>query len=262
MLTTSKKQRLLQDLKSFQKKYFGKKDLGDLDESGTRLLVNDLLSNVLGFESIEEIKTEYMIRGTYADYVIQTNGTRHFLVEVKALSLNLSDKHLRQAINYGANEGIEWALLTNGREIEFYKILFTKPIESKLVFKIDVSDRSQIKEAVEQLEHLHRESVLKKGLDFLWNRFSALDSYTIAGLLFNGRVINFLRKELKNKYKSKFDEGDIKEALTSVICQQVDMGKVKISGAKKVKTRIKLESQPITVQTLLENQSITVDQKD
>jgi hypothetical protein len=255
MLSTSKKQKLFQDLKSFQKKYFGKKVLGDLDESGTRLLVNDLLNNVLGFESIEEIKTEYMIRGTYADYVIQTGGTRHFLVEVKALSLNLSDKHLRQAINYGANEGIEWALLTNGREIEFYKILFTKPIESKLVFKIDLSDSSKIKETVEQLEYLHREAVVKKGLDFLWNRFSALDAYTIAGLLFSGRIVNFLRKELKSKYKSRFEESEIKEALTGVICQQVDMGRVKISGAKKMKSKVKAAELLPTV-AILEDQSL------
>src|SRR5882724_220512 len=103
MLNTSRKKRLLGNLKSFQKKYFTKK-LGDLDESGTRLMINDLLSMVLGYEPIEEIKTEYMIRGTYADYVVQIKGTRHFLVEVKALTLTLSDKHLRQVINYGANE--------------------------------------------------------------------------------------------------------------------------------------------------------------
>jgi hypothetical protein len=36
---------------------------------------------------------------------------------VKALSFDLSEKHLRQTINYGANEGIEFALLTNGKKI-------------------------------------------------------------------------------------------------------------------------------------------------
>ena len=44
--------------------------------------------------------------------------------EVKALSLNLSSNHLRQSINYGANEGIDFVLLTNGRVFELYKVLF------------------------------------------------------------------------------------------------------------------------------------------
>jgi hypothetical protein len=61
-------------------------------------MVNHILTDLLGYKSLEEIKTEYMIKGTYADYVVQIEEARHFLVEVKALSLALSNKHLRQAI--------------------------------------------------------------------------------------------------------------------------------------------------------------------
>ena len=124
MLTPSKLTKLQTAIKAYNKTYLHGK-LTDLDESGTRLMINSFLTHVLGYLPIEEVKTEYMIRGTYADYVIQLNGTRHFLVEVKALSFALSEKHLRQAINYGANEGIEWALLTNGKCFDFYRILST-----------------------------------------------------------------------------------------------------------------------------------------
>jgi predicted type IV restriction endonuclease len=238
MLNASKKQKLLLNLKAFQKQYFTK-TLEDLDESGTRLLVNELLTNVLGYQTIEEIKTEYMIRGTYADYVIQTKGIRHFLIEVKALSFELSDKHLRQAINYGANEGIDYALLTNGKDFQLYKILFNKPIESKLVFKIDLSDRTTTKESAEWLQHIHRDAVVVKSLDLLWKRFTALDATTIAGLLFNTKVTNFLKRELKTKYKSKFDEKEVKDALMNLICIPVDLEKIRIksTSSKKGKTK-------------------------
>jgi hypothetical protein len=239
MLSSSKKQKLLSNLKTFQKKYFGKKAIGELDESGTRLLVNDLLNTVLGYEAITEIKTEYMIRGTYADYVLQTKGTRHFLVEVKALSFNLSDKHLRQAINYGANEGIEWALLTNGKDIELYKILFNKPIESKLVFKIDLSNAATIKNSAEDLQHLHRDAVVKKSLNLLWNRFAALEPSTVAGFIFSNTVINYLKRELKKKFKSKFEEWEIREALTEMICMPVNIDKVKMTGVRKTRKKNK-----------------------
>lgn len=165
MLTKSKRHKLLARIKEYHKRYLRKK-LNDLDESGTRLMINTFLTEVLGFASIEEVKTEYMIKGTYADYVIQTKGTRHFLVEVKSLSLNLTDKHLRQAVNYGANEGIEWALLTNGRNFELFRILFNKPIESRKVLSIDLGDRNSLKDSVEHLQHLHRESVVRKGWIF------------------------------------------------------------------------------------------------
>ena len=155
MLTTSKRQKLFATLKFYRKQFLDGK-VTELDESGTRLMINSFLSDVLGYKQIEEIKTEYMIKGTYADYVIQVNKTRHFLVEVKALSFELSEKHLRQTINYGANEGIEYALLTNGKSFEFYKILFDKPISSRLIFRVDLSDVSALKEATEYLQHLQR----------------------------------------------------------------------------------------------------------
>jgi hypothetical protein len=153
MLSPAKKVKLISALKFYKKEYLDK-GYAELDESATRLMINHFLTEVLGYKMIEEIKTEYMIRGTYADYVIQINGNRHFLVEVKGYSLELSGKHLRQAINYGANEGIEWAVLTNGRQIDLYKIIFEKPIDSKKVFSIDLTDQGTFKDNADLLQFL------------------------------------------------------------------------------------------------------------
>lgn len=240
MITSSKKAKLQLALKAYCKKYLSG-SITELDESGTRLLVNHLLADVLGFLPIEEIKTQYMIRGTYADYMIQSKGERHFLVEVKALSLNLSDKHLRQAINYGANEGIEWALLTNGKKLEFYKILFNKPIEWRKVISIDLCDPTQLKEASELLQYLHRDSVLNKGLPALWNKSCALDPAHIAGLLYAPPIANFIKKTLKEKFKCKFSDEEITAGITRIISEAVNLETVKPFKAKAVKKKVMLQ---------------------
>ncbi|HAU40115.1 MAG: stress protein, tellurium resistance TerD [Candidatus Peregrinibacteria bacterium GW2011_GWF2_43_17] len=216
MLTSSKKKKLLSALRSYHKKYLSDK-FADLDESGTRLMINMFLTDILGYASIEEIKTEYMIRGTYADYVIQVKGERSFLVEVKAFSLNLSDKHLRQATNYGANEGIEWTLLTNGRNFDFYKIIFNKPIEIKKVFSIDLNDHLKLKEYAEVLQYLHRDFAPRKGLHNLWNRYLALEPSGICKFLYAKPVINFLKRGLKRKFKTKFESEEIVAALKKML---------------------------------------------
>lgn len=239
MLTTTKKAKLLNNLKSYSKKYMNK--MTELDESGTRLMVNHFLTDVLGFIPIEEVKTEYMIRGTYADYVIQTKGERQFLVEVKALSFALSDKHLRQAINYGANEGIEWALLTNGKVFQFYKILFNKPIESRKVFSFDLSDSGQFKECVEIMQYITKEGLANKGLAALWSKTCALDPVNVAGLLFNPAVTNFLKRTLKNKFKSKFADDEINASLKRIILECIPIDSIKIDKAKKKKMPMKNE---------------------
>lgn len=256
MLTPAKKKKMASAIKDYHKKYLGKK-YADLDESGTRLMINSFLTNVLGYISIEEIKTEYMIRGTYADYMIQINGKRYFLIEVKAMSLNLSDKHLRQAVNYGANEGIEWALLTNGRCFELYKILFNKPIESRQVFAINLNDTKQLNYQVDVLQYLHKELVLKKGLDTLWNKCQALEANNIAGLLYSKPIINFLKRELKNKYKNKFDDDEILESIKTLLTNKIDLDNVKPAKPKKTrKPRKPKETQDTTTAQTPETPSL------
>lgn len=244
MITSSKTDKMLTALKDYKKRYITK-NIGDLDESGTRIMINTFLTSILGYQELEEIKTEYMIKGTYADYIVQIGGKRHFLVEVKAFSIDLSDKHLRQAINYGANEGIDWAILTNGRQFQVYKILFEKPIAEKLVFEVDfTSEDFNPKTALEQLIYLHRDAVVKKSLADLWSRHSALDPLNIAGLLFSPQVVAFLKKELKNKYDSKFEDDEIIESLYGVVCGEIDEEKLKIPRFKTAKKKPTKKAEP------------------
>lgn len=238
MITSSKSEKMLSAIKDYKKRYLSK-SIGDLDESGTRIMINTFLTSILGYQELEEIKTEYMIKGTYADYIVQVGGKRHFLVEVKAFSIDLSDKHLRQAVNYGANEGIDWAILTNGRQFQLYKIIFEKPISEKLVYEIDFeSEDFTPKDALEQLVYLHRDAVVKKSLSDLWSRNSALDPLNIAGLLFSPHVVAFLKKELKAKYDAKFEEDEIIEALNYVVCGEIPADKLKIPRFRTKKKKI------------------------
>lgn len=240
MLTPSKRKKLQSSIKEYRKRYLNNRGT-ELDESGTRLMINSFLTDVLGYLSIDEIKTEYMIKGTYADYVIQLGGTRHFLVEVKALSLTLSDKHLRQAKHYGADEGIEWVVLTNGKVFELYKILFGKPIDSHRIFSIDLSDQTQLKSAVDFLQFLHKDAVKSKALSSLWSKHEALDPKRIAGLLYEKPVINFIKRTIKRKSKSKFTDEELFHAIDRIIAESIQLEDIKHSKIKKSKRKSKLE---------------------
>ena len=244
-LSASKKKKLLADLKKYRKKFLAGKST-DLDEAATRLMINSFLSDVLGFISIEQIKTEYMIRGTYADYVIQIKGKRYFVVEAKAMSMGLSEKHLRQVINYAANEGIDWALLTNGRQFQLYRVLFNKPIESRQVFSVDLGDEAQLKKSVDDFQHMTEHLLLKRGLDHLWNRYQALEASSFSKLLYSSKIIGHLRRQLKKSYKTKFSDTDIISAVTRVIVDEVRDVKPRKERKRKKHTR-RNKSQTIAV---------------
>lgn len=236
MLTALKQQKLLTSLKAYRKEFLDS-GLTELDESGTRIMINRLLSDVLGYKQLEEIKTEYMIKGTYADYVIQVNSKRHFLVEVKALSFQLSEKHLRQAVNYGANEGIEYALLTNGRNFDFYKILFEQPISSRLIFSLDLSDAAGLKNAANHLQHLHRESVVKNSFKPLWNKCEATDPYNIAGIMCSDAVLNSIKKLIRARYNEKCEDQIILAAVHRIIAEKMDPALIKPFKTTKVRMK-------------------------
>ena len=221
MLTLLKQQKLLSSLKAYHKEFLNG-GLKELDESGTRLMINRFLSDVLGYKQIEEIRTEYMIKGTYADYLIQVDKTRHFLVEVKALSFELSEKHLRQTINYGANEGIEYAMLTNGKSFEFYKILFEKPISSRLIFAVDLSDAAALKNAANYLQYLYKDSVVKNSFEPLWNKCEATNPYNIAGIICSDIVLKCIKKLIKNKYNEKCSDDAILSAVHKIVTDKMN----------------------------------------
>jgi Type I restriction enzyme R protein N terminus (HSDR_N) len=234
MLTETKKAKLHDNLKAYHKRFLNG-NITDLDESGTRIMINHFLTDVLGFVALEEVRTEYMIKGTYADYMIQLSGTRHFLVEVKAFSINLNESHLRQAVNYGANEGVEWALLTNGKQFDFYKILFEKPITHQLIFSINLSDATVVKNATEVIQFLAKDAVVKGGLDVLWNKSLALTPDSLAYTLLCEDVVALVRKNVNKKYETKFEDSQIQETILKIITEKVvmkDFKMPKLAGKK------------------------------
>src|SRR5690606_4966733 len=137
------------------------------------------------------------------------------------------EKHLRQTINYGANEGIEYALLTNGKNFEFYKIIFDKPISSRLIFSVDLSDASGLKEAMGYLQHLHKDSVVKNSFRPLWNKCEATDPYNIAGIICSEPVLRVIRKLIKTKYNEKCDDEVLLNSVHRIIIDRMEVGLVR-----------------------------------
>lgn len=235
MLSESKKQKLVENVKLYIKKFLSG-SITDLDESGTRIMINHFLTDVLGYTALEEVRTEYMIKGTYADYMIQINGKRHFLVEVKAFSLNLNESHLRQAVSYGANEGVDWALLTNGKQFDFYKIIFEKPIQHRKVFTVDLTDSTSLKSAIDIIEYLAKDSVNKGGLEALWNKAQALTPTSISKQLLCPEVVAIVRKSVNKTYETKFDDQQIQDTILKVISDKIDLSGFKVPKLIKKET--------------------------
>ena len=86
----------------------------DINEADTAHLAMDVLADVFGYKKIEEITSEKAIKGTFADLAVKVGNAVRFLVEVKAINIELKDVHVTQVVNYAANLPADWVVLTNG----------------------------------------------------------------------------------------------------------------------------------------------------
>lgn len=227
MATQLQLQEFKEKLKVYKRKYL-RKEFANLDESATRLMTNSLLTDVFGYKELEEIKTEYRIRSEYADYVVQLKRKKHFVVEVKSIDIDINEKHLRQSLSYAANEGIDWILLLNGRQIELYRVNFAKPITTTLIYKIDLLDPDDFKKAPEQLWYLTKKSVERNELEDFWKRSNALQPEYLAKLVYSEEIVKRLRNDLKAATGIYFQLDDVAESLRTLITTAVEFPKPKL----------------------------------
>jgi hypothetical protein len=214
-------------LKLYKRKYL-RKEFSNVDEAATRIMTNSFLTEVLGYQELVEIKTEYRIRTEYADYVIQLKRKKHFVVEVKSIELDINEKHLRQSLSYAANEGIDWILLLNGREIQLYKVGFGKPIKTTLIYKLNLLDSEDFKKAPNLIWYLTKTAIEHNELETFWKRTNALNPTSLAKLLYSEEIVKRLRNDLKEQTGIYFQVEDVAASLCHIIADKIEFPKPKL----------------------------------
>ncbi len=237
MATDKQLHDLKEKLKTYKSKYL-KKEFNNLDESATRIMTNSFLCDILGYQELTEVKTEYRIRSEYADYVVQLKRKKHFVVEVKSIELDINEKHLRQSLSYAANEGIDWIMLLNGREVQLYRVNFGKPISTTLIFKLDLNNKDDFKLAPTYLWNLTKTAVERNELEQFWKRTTALNPSNLAKTLYSEEIVKRLRNDLKEQTGIYFQIDDVAQSLCEVIRQEIEFPKPKLKIKKKAKAPI------------------------
>ena len=175
----------------------------DINEADTVLIVSDILSNIFGYDKYQEITREFAIRGTYVDLAIQLDGEPELLIEVKAIGIKLNEKHIKQAVDYGASRGVDWVVLTNSQVWQIYKLRFEKPVGAELIFEFNFLDLNPRKQTdVEKLFILCKEGLQKNAILDFSNYKHVVNKYFIGAILQDENTVSLVRREL-NRMLSK-----------------------------------------------------------
>ncbi len=189
--------RIAAQLKRYQS-ILGEAKNRDVSESDTVVIIVDMLSDVLGYKKYTEITTEHSVRGTYVDLAVKVGNDVRFLIEVKAIGVSLKDNHVKQAIDYGANNGIEWVVLTNGLLWQIYKVHFKQPIDHSLVAELDMSAvNPRSSQVLECIGNLSREGFAQSSMTTYYQQSQLTNKFAIAALLLSEPILKALRREVR-----------------------------------------------------------------
>ncbi len=194
----------------------------DVNEADTVNIVVDILCEVFGFDKYTEITREYAIRHTYCDLAVKLGEEIKYLIEVKAVSTELKQVHLRQAVNYGAHEGIQWVILTNGFNWEVYNLRIKKKVQYNKVFEIDfLSINPRKSEDQELLFLLAKEGIHKDVITDYHERIKSVNPYVIGAILTGNPALTFIRRELRRLTpKLRIDTDEIEAILKNEVLKR------------------------------------------
>jgi len=257
--------RLSEGLKRFQP-ILDSARIRDVNESDTVVLLTGILSEVLGYDKYTDITTELAIRGTYCDLALKIDGKIALLLEAKAIGIELKEAHIKQAVDYAANKGIEWVVLTNGIIWKVFKVVFSKPIQNILVFEIAFMNlKHKNNDDIEQLYLITKEGVAKNSLDDYFTQKQATNKFMVGNLLSEDNILNAIKKELKSLYPDiKVTNDEIKTVLVKEVIkrellegEESEEAKRKITKANRKKEKVKVEKKG--EKPLMESSSVSND---
>lgn len=210
----------------------------DLNESDTVVIISDMLAEVFGYDKYLEVTSELAIKGTYCDLSIKIEDKFQFLIECKSIGTELKEAHLKQVVDYGANKGISWVILTNGQNWELHRIKFEQPISSEIVCSFNFLDLSNKKdEDLEKLFVLCKEGLSKDSREIFYERLQVLNKYIVGAFILQEPVLSVIKREIRKFSPGlKIEESDIENIIKNeVLKRELIEGENAESNAKKVK---------------------------
>ena len=205
----------------------------DVSEADTVTLVKDILSDIFGYDKYSELTSEQQIKGTFCDLAVKLGDRIKYLIEVKAAGVTLNDSHLRQAINYGATQGIEWVVLTNSIQWKLHRIKFVQPLDTEEVCAFDLTSiNPRNEDDLRKMFLFCREGISTDAMDIFHQHSMLLNKYTVSQVMLTDSVISVIRRELRKIFPDiKCDVEQISDLLKSEIIKREVLEGDKVADA-------------------------------
>ena len=175
-----------------------------------------------GYDKYAEVTSELAIKGTYCDLAIKLDGKIRLLIEAKAIGIELKDAHIKQAVDYAANQGIEWVFLTNAVQWRIYSVTFGQPIGHELVEEFDFLTLNPKSDADLESAYLFtKEALTRDVLEEYQLQRQAMSRFFLGAMILSDPVLAVVRRELRRMSPDvKIEVEEIRAALTEEVLKR------------------------------------------
>lgn len=194
----------------------------DVNEADTVSVIGDIFAEVFGYDKYLEITSEFAVRSTYCDLALKVADKVQFLIEAKAIGIDLKEAHIKQAVDYGANHGVQWVVLTNGIEWQIYRIRFEQPINYDLVCSYDfLLLNPKDEKDQESLFILAKEALSKNARENFYEKVQSVNRFVIGALILNDVLLNTIRRELRKLSEGiRIDTSDVEQIIRNEVLKR------------------------------------------
>jgi hypothetical protein len=132
---------MIESLKAFIEKIRTNPRLNYLDEAATKQAIILPLLHLIGWDTYnDEVTPEYKVENRRVDYSLRVNNTNEVFLEVKKAGEDL-EGFQEQLLDYSFRQGVELAVLTNGKTWSFYLPTKKGDWKTRKFYTIDIIEQ-------------------------------------------------------------------------------------------------------------------------
>ena len=195
-------------------------------EDDARIVINDVLSYVLGYDKYNELKTEQRERNGRLDYVVKlTDGPlskkkdkSDFVIEAKAAHVKLNQNTVDQTLQYCLTGGMDYFMLTNVVRWELYRVKRSKNKPDAIkIHEVDFSLTNNVSALTEEFYVFSKSSYVNGDWKTIADQAKATNVGDIVAVLLSDKMVKRVCKEIEEIHDTKVDIEHVRDVIENQI---------------------------------------------
>lgn len=195
-------------------------------EEDARIIINDILAYVLGYDKYNDLKTEHKDRNGRLDYIVKLSEGPNakkkekydFVIEAKAAGQDLKQDHVNQTLTYCLSASVDHFILTNAKEWQLYKVVKSKnKNEAQLIWETNLNHGCDLETLVDDMYVFSKHAYIENKWEDVADMNKATDVADVMAVIYSEKFIKSITRTLRDVHDVKVSE----TALQEVIAEKV-----------------------------------------